>query len=125
MNEFIRILMLALIFVVVDLPWLFIQSSAVQDIIRDIQADRSMNPRLLAGIPVYLALAYCVTQVVSAPRAFLLGMCIYAVYDFTQLVTFDKYPLWFAMADSMWGGFIMAIVWYIGVKIGLIKAIAV
>ena len=119
MNEFIRILLLAMIFVVVDLPWLFIQSSAVQDIIRDIQGGRSMNPRLLAGIPVYLALAYCVTQVVSAPRAFLLGMCMYALYDFTQLVTFDKYPLWFAMADSLWGGSLLAIVWWVGRHFGL------
>ena len=90
MNDLQKVLGLALLSAILDLPWLYIQGPWVQEFIRDIQADRSMNVRLWGGIPVYLALAYVVTQVSSAPRAFLLGMSIYAVYDFTQIVTFDN-----------------------------------
>ena len=114
MNDLLKLVSLAGLLILVDLPWLFIQGGVVQDIVSDIQADRPMNVRLWAGAPVYLALAYLLTQVTSAPRAFLAGLATYAVYDFTQLVTFDKYPLWFAMADSMWGGVLMALVWWIG-----------
>jgi len=121
MNEFLKILCIAAGMVILDLPWLFIQGPAVQDIIRDIQADRSMSVRLWGAVPVYLALAYCVTQVTSAPRAFFLGMCIYAIYDFTQIVTFDKYPLWFATADTLWGGVLMALAWWILSKMNLIS----
>lgn len=120
MNEVIRILALACMITVLDIPWLYIQGSWVQDIVRNIQADRSMNVRLWAGIPVYIALAYVVTQVSSAPRAFLLGMSIYAVYDFTQVVTFDKYPIGFAIVDSLWGGVLMALSWWIATQIKLI-----
>lgn len=110
MHEALKILCLSGLLLLVDLPWLYIQGPAVQDIIENIQGGRSMNPRLWAGVPVYLALAYLLTQITSAPRAFLAGVAGYAVYDFTQVVTFDKYPLWFAMADSLWGGVLMAVV---------------
>jgi len=122
MNDFLKLLSLSALLVFVDLPWLYIQSSAVEDIISNIQADRSMNVRLWGGIPVYIALAYLLTQVTSAPRAFLAGMATYAVYDFTQIVTFDKYPLWFAMADTLWGGVLMSVVWSIGEHFNLVKA---
>lgn len=119
MNDLQKILGLALLSGFLDLPWLYIQGPAVQDIVRDIQADRSMNVRLWGAVPVYLAIGYLVSQIHSAPRAFLTGMCAYAVYDFTQIVTFDKYPLWFALADSLWGGLLMSLVWWVGLHLGL------
>lgn len=121
MNDLLKLLCLSGLLIVVDLPWLYIQGPAVQDIVSNIQGDRSMNVRLWGGIPVYLALAYLLTQVTSAPRAFLAGMATYAVYDFTQIVTFDKYPLWFAMADSLWGGVLMSVVWSIGSHFKLVQ----
>lgn len=119
MNDLQKTLGLALLSAILDLPWLYIQGPAVKDIVRDIQADRSMNVRLWGAIPVYLAIGYLVLQIHSAPRAFLAGMCTYAVYDFTQIVTFDKYPVWFAMADSLWGGLLVSLVWWVGVHLGL------
>ena len=120
MNEPLRLITLAVLITVLDLPWLYIQGTNVSDIVQRIQADRPMSVRLWGGIPVYLALAYAVTQVSSAPRAFLLGMSIYAVYDFTQIVAFDKYPLSFAIADSLWGGVLLALAWWIGNRYGIL-----
>ena len=122
MNEIVKILILAFGLLVLDLPWLIIQNSRVQEFIIEIQGGRSMNPRLWAGGPVYLALAYLLTQQVSAPRAFLAGASVYAVYDFTQLVTFDKYPLDFAIMDTLWGGLLMAISWWGAHHLGLVAA---
>lgn len=119
MNDLQKILGLAILSAILDLPWLYIQGPRFQDLVRDIQADRSMNVRLWGAIPVYLALGYLVSQIHSAPRAFLAGMCTYAVYDFTQIVTFDKYPVWFALADSLWGGLLMSLVWWAGLHLGL------
>ena len=119
MNDFQRILGLSLLALILDLPWLYIQGPRVQDIIRDIQADRSMNVRIWGAIPVYFALGYLVSEIHSAPRAFLAGMATYVVYDFTQVVTFDKYPVWFALADSLWGGLLNSLVWWVGLHLGL------
>ena len=122
MNIVAKILVIAIGMFLLDLPWLYIQGAWVQDFVRDIQAGRSMNIRPWAGIPVYLALGYLVTQQISAPRAFLAGLCVYAVYDFTQLFTFDQYPLTFAVLDSLWGGFLMALAWWISHRAGLVAA---
>ena len=122
MNDLVKVVILGFGIAILDLPWLLFQGTRVQDIIREIQGNRSMNPRLWAGIPVYLALGYLLTQATSAPRAFLLGLCTYAVYDFTQLVTFDFYPLDFAIADTLWGGFLMAFSWWIAQRVGLLAA---
>ena len=119
MNTIQKILCLALLTGIIDLPWLFIQGPAVGEIVRDIQANRSMNVRLWPAVPIYIALGYLVSEVHSAPRAFLTGLATYAVYDLTQLVTFDKYPLWFALADSIWGGVLMALTWWVGLQFGL------
>ena len=119
MNTIQKIILLALLTGIMDLPWLYIQGPAVGEIFRNIQADRSMNVRLWGAVPVYLALGYLITEIHSAPRAFLTGMATYAVYDFTQIVTFDKYPLWFALADSLWGGVLVALVWWVGLQFGL------
>ena len=122
MNTIQQILGLALLTAVIDLPWLYIQGPVVGDLVRDIQADRSMNVRLWGAVPVYLALGYLISEIHSAPRAFLAGMATYAVYDFTQIVTFDKYPLWFALADSTWGGVLVALTWWVGLQFGLTRA---
>ena len=122
MNIVAKILVIAIGMAILDLPWLYIQGPWVQDFVRDIQAGRSMNVRMWAGIPVYLALAYLVTQQISAPRAFLTGLCVYAVYDFTQLFVFDQYPVTFAILDSLWGGLLMALAWWISHRAGLVAA---
>jgi uncharacterized membrane protein len=120
MNEYTKILVIAVGMLVLDAPWLWFQGAWVQEFIRDIQGGRSMNVRLWAGIPVYLALAYMVTQQTSAPRAFLIGMCTYAVYDFTQVFAFDQYPLTFAIVDTLWGGLLVSFSWWLANRVGLV-----
>jgi uncharacterized membrane protein len=39
-----------------------------------------------------------------------MGLCVYAVYDFTNLSTLDGWSWRFALADSLWGGVITAVV---------------
>jgi len=120
MTDFVKILCLAVLALLIDLPWLYIQMPAIQDLIRDIQCDRSMNPRVWGAIPVYIAIGYLVSECQSAPRAFLTGLATYAIYDFTQLATFDKYPIWLALADSLWGGLLLSLVWWVGVQTHLV-----
>ena len=121
MNPALQILSIAVLMAVLDAPWLLLQKSWVLDFTEDIQGGRKPQMRLWAAVPVYLALAYCVTQAPNAPRAFLFGMTTYAVYDFTNLLVFDKYPLGFALADTLWGGLLMALTWWISNQVGLLR----
>ena len=43
-------------------------------------------------------------ETASYKQAFLYGMCIYAVYDFTSLAIYEDYDWKFAIADALWGG---------------------
>lgn len=117
----VAIISIAVLMAVLDLPWLLIQGPWVREFVEEIQGGRAMQTRLWAGIPVYLALAYLVTQVQSAPRAFLTGAATYAVYDFTQVFVLDRYPVSFAVADTLWGGVLMSVTWWVANYLGLLK----
>lgn len=94
------------ILLALDLPWLYIQSERSQEIIKNISG--SFKVRSWAAIPVYLALAYLLLQQTSMKGAFLSGLAVYAVYDFTTLALFKDYPLSFALMDTLWGGVLFA-----------------
>ena len=44
------------------------------------------------------------------------GVATYAVYDFTNLATIRGYQPAFAVADTLWGGILFAIVKYITMR---------
>ena len=66
MNILQKVISIALLTAIIDLPWLYIQGPAVGEIVRNIQGDRSMNVRLWGAVPVYLALGYLITEIHSA-----------------------------------------------------------
>jgi hypothetical protein len=114
-----NLLTVALIIAVLDLPWLGLNMSRFQTIFGTIQGGRPLEFRLLGAIPVYIALAYLVSKAESLTEAFLIGAATYAVYDFTTLLTFKDYPLGMAVADTIWGGVLMAATFWVLRKIDL------
>ena len=44
--------------------------------------------------------------------AFLLGMTTYGIFDFTNLALFNKYDLYIAIQDTIWGGILYSVVFY-------------
>ncbi len=80
--------------------------------IRDIQGS-SLQMKLVPAAVVYLALGYLATLPSSVVEAFGLGAATYAVYDFTNLATLKAYDPMFAIADTLWGGTLMAAVYWL------------
>lgn len=113
MNPALRILALAGIVMLIDLPWLFTIQPYTSAMIRTIQKGANAVFRWPAAIVVYLALGYLATLPKTAMDAFLLGLCVYAVYDFTNYAIFDKYDLTVGIADTLWGGVLFTIVFSI------------
>ena len=103
---------LPLLILLVDLPWLMFTNSKVQSMIYSIQHSK-LQLRILPSLVVYIALAYLATLPKNSKDAFLLGLCTYAVYDFTNLATLKQYTLQFALMDSIWGGVLFMIVFNI------------
>ena len=111
MNGLVKYVTTAALIAVLDLPWLYVSNTAASSMIRKIQGT-DMDLRLEPAVVVYFALAYLAQLPKTNVEAFLLGLCVYAVYDFTNLATLKGYDWRFAVADSLWGGVLFPIVHY-------------
>ncbi len=109
MNYWLRLLLIALAMFVVDLPWLMTSRPHWQKFLRG-RGGGEMRP--LYGVPVYLAMAYLFTLAGSVKEAFFIGLATYLVFDGTNAVLFNDYPIWLGAADSLWGGILFAAVYW-------------
>ncbi len=113
MNDTTLLLLFAVIIFIVDLPWLNMIGGSYSSAVQIIQGGSPMKIRPAAGIIVYLALSFLLLQTTSLKNAFLTGAAVYAVYDFTLLTVFKDYPLWIALLDTLWGGILLSIAYWI------------
>ena len=114
--SFKMICILAVIIFLLDLPWLTLIGGQYSAVLQAIQGGNEVRMRPLAGIVVYPALAFLALKTDSWKDAFFTGLSVYAVYDFTVLSVFAKYPLYLAIADSLWGATLFTIVYFIRSK---------
>lgn len=101
--NFKALLQVAGILVLLDMFWIGTGGIYARALTEKIQGS-PLHVRYLAAIPVYLFLAYMLLETTSDTQAFLYGVCIYGVYDFTTLALFSDYDWKFAIADTLWGG---------------------
>jgi uncharacterized membrane protein len=110
MNATSRFLAVCVLLVLIDIPWLAGLNASYSAVVQKIQGGGAVRMRPLAGLVVYPAMAYLVLKAKTIEEAFLIGAATYAVYDFTVLAVFKDYPLWIAVADTLWGGVLFATV---------------
>lgn len=102
----------AAILFLVDLFWLATGGIFFRSMVERIQG-RELEARYLSAVVVYLLLAYMLVEARSYSQAFLFGVCIYGVFDFTNLAVFREYDWRMAIADTLWGGILMAFTRYL------------
>ena len=72
-----------------------------------------MKVRLIPALITYILLAYLLHIPKNIVEAFLLGVATYGVYDATNYATLKNYSPIFAVADTLWGGILMSMAWWI------------
>jgi uncharacterized membrane protein len=102
MNSYLY-LKAAAILLFVDIFWIATGGIFARHISERIQG-KPLSIRYVSAAIVYLFLATMLMETTSYKQAFMYGLCIYAVYDFTTLAIYDAYDWKFAIADSLWGG---------------------
>jgi uncharacterized membrane protein len=107
-----KFISIVILIAILDLPWLVVSSTFASSMVRKIQGEE-LKLKVAPAIVVYIALAYLALIPKTALEAFLLGLSVYAVYDFTNLATLANYDWRFAVADSLWGGILFVIVHYV------------
>jgi uncharacterized membrane protein len=100
MNSYLKA---ALILLFVDIFWIATAGIFLRHAIEKIQG-RPIRLRYVSAALVYFFLAYMLLQTTSYKQAFIYGVCIYAVYEFTTLAVLDLYDWKLALADTLWGG---------------------
>lgn len=114
-----RFLMVAVALFLVDLPWLSLIGGHYSAVVQAIQGGRQVRMRPLAGLVVYPALAYLALKTTDYKDAFLVGAAVYAVYDFTVFAAFKEYPLYLAVADTLWGGVLFCTIFWLRERFNL------
>lgn len=97
----------AAILFLIDIFWLATGGIFGRRMIELIQG-RPLNLRWFSAGFVYLLLAYMMLEATSYRQAFAFGVCIYGVFEFTNLAVFTGYDWLFAVAETVWGGVLLA-----------------
>ena len=113
----------SVILVLVDAVFLKVISNEYGKMIQKIQGSK-MEVNMGAALVVYIALVgvWCVFihpeikkkgLKEALCKAFILGLCTYAIYDFTNMALLKDYRLDLAVIDSVWGGLLFSVSTYI------------
>ena len=120
MQPLIDALMLALIALVIDVPWLMLTQTSSSKLIQGIQGS-PVSLRFAPAAAVYLAIGILISRARSVEDAILIGAATYAVYDFTNYATLKNYDLTFALTDIIWGGVLFGLTALVAKKIGAFR----
>lgn len=93
--------------------------------IKNIQGEK-MKLNAYGAIVVYVLMLFVLYKFIIMQRrapsdAFLLGFCIYGVFDFTNIAIFKNYKYFPAVVDMIWGGILFYITTWVTYKILKIK----
>jgi uncharacterized membrane protein len=112
-----NIILLAIIFVLVDVGFLYLMRDNFQTMINKIQ-DSPLKMKLVPTIACYIILVSSLYYFViykngSYLDAFLLGFFIYGVYETTNMAIFKDWSPKIGLIDLSWGGFLFLISTYL------------
>ena len=115
------IIKIALIMLVLDGIYIYLNGSLFSSQILAVQGS-ALKVRLFPTILTYIFLVYGLNYfIISRNRsirdAFILGVVIYSVYEFTNLALLRKWRASTAIMDTLWGGILFALTTYLYRKI--------
>ena len=110
-----------LILPLLDYGYLSLISSHFKQQILDVQKSEMVFrivPAVICYIALIVALNYFILNTNNSRNqkifnAFLLGLCIYAVYEMTNYTLLEKWSLKTVIIDTLWGGILFALVTFI------------
>lgn len=112
-----KIILITLTILILDYLWL--KYAFGPHFINMIQRIQSMvfSPKFSGAIVAYLSMIYIITllfpRLNNVYEAILLGLSIYAIYDGTNYATITNWDINVAIPDTIWGGFLFGIIYYI------------
>ena len=120
-NIIYKIIITSVVLVLIDSIYIYFISNYFSKQIRLVQLT-PMKINILATIICYLILVFSINYFIVIPRrslfdAFLLGIAIYGVYETTNKALFSKWSWFTVFIDTLWGGILFALTYYISKQI--------
>jgi len=108
-----RYIFASILFLILDIVFLNLNERMFQNQIIAVQRV-ILQPNYLAIIATYLLLCFTLSYFIIRPHkdiseAFLLGLCVYGVFELTNKSIFKKWELKTVMMDTLWGGIVFAL----------------
>jgi uncharacterized membrane protein len=111
---------IAITMTVLDIAWISVfMGKAFTPMIEKIQG-KPMVMRPLGGLLAYVAmigLFYTFKDDLTPLKAFLLGVGVFATYDFTNYALLSGWDLKTALIDTTWGGILFLLTYFVFKKI--------
>lgn len=115
---------------VLDYIWLKLNKSSYDKLIRFIQGSPisvKVIPAAIAYFLMFVGLIFIVIPMIEMSKdtsfiniikiAGLFGLCVYGIWNMTNMAIFKNYSIKVAVMDTMWGVFIYILLAYIAMKI--------
>lgn len=111
-----NILLISVLFLLLDSIYLTLVSNKASKMIYSIQKSK-MELNILAAIICYIFIVllfyhFIIVKKGSIFDAFLLGLCVYGIYDSTNYALIKNWSLTFSIMDTLWGGVLFSSVFY-------------
>ena len=111
------------ILLVLDAIYLYSTRSMSGAMILRMQGAAKTPLRIVGIVFVYACIASLYYVFIEKDKrgpgdAFLLGFCVYGIYDGTNYAIFKNYPIPFAVMDTVWGGVLFATTTWLTNKFG-------
>ena len=105
-----KIIIVSIIFILLDVIYLTLSRSISVPLIEKIQHS-PIHLDIFSLIIVYIfdifvLYYFIIFKNLSLFEAFLLGLCVYGIYEFTNKSIFTKWSYSLVIIDSLWGGFL-------------------
>jgi uncharacterized membrane protein len=112
-----KIIISTIVLLILDALYIYFNKELFQDTVVTVQRV-VMQIKPEGALFVYLLLIvvinYFIIQKNRSPlEAFILGFCIYGIYDGTNYAILKKWPLNVAIMDALWGGILFSSTTYI------------
>ena len=118
MNQSIKkIIISTIVLLILDGTYISANKTMFQDTVINIQRvvmQVKPIPAMLVYFLLVIIINYFIIQKNRSPlEAFLLGFCIYGIYEGTNYAMFKKWPIQTALMDTIWGGILFSSTTYL------------
>ena len=116
-NLMLKIITIMISFVVLDFIYFYIFKDVLLNAVKTVQKS-PLQINVFYGLLCYLTLTFVFYYFIikykkSIYYDFLLGFCIYAVYETTTKAIFTNWNQWLVIMDSLWGGILFSLISFI------------